>query len=282
MKGFIVMQLFSDITKGKGFLYHISGLSKLIGFLFLTFAAMFSYDVRFILFLLAFSIVLIAMNRIPLKPLKLVFIYVSVFLILNTFLTYLFEPEYGVTIYGTRNEIAILFGRYTLTQEQLLYQATKFLKYLSVIPLGVLFLYTTDPSEFASSLNGIGVPYKVSYSLALTLRYFPDLQEDYSIISKAQQARGLELSKKTSVWKRLRFAIYTIIPLIFSTLDRIDSISNAMDLRRFGQHKTRNWYSKQRLASADYLAIGVSFTVFLTSILISILINQSRFFNPFI
>jgi energy-coupling factor transport system permease protein len=55
-----------------------------------------------------------------------------------------------------------------------------------------------------------------------------------------------------------------------------------MDLRRFGQHKTRNWYSKQRLASADYLAIGVSFTVFLTSILISILINQSRFFNPFI
>ena len=68
------MQLFSDVTKGKGFLYHISGLSKLIGFLFLTFAAMFSYDIRFIVFLLIFSTGLIVMNRIPLKPLKLVFI----------------------------------------------------------------------------------------------------------------------------------------------------------------------------------------------------------------
>jgi energy-coupling factor transport system permease protein len=282
MKGGNGLQLFSGVTKGKGFLCHISGLSKLIGFLFLTFAAMFSYDIRFILFMLVFSSGLIFLNRIPLKPLKLVFIYVSVFLVLNTFLTYLFEPEYGVTIYGTRNELTVLFGRYTITQEQLLYQVTKLLKYLSVIPLGILFLYTTDPSEFASSLSGIGVPYKVSYSLALTLRYFPDLQEDYTIISKAQQARGLELSKKTSLWNRLHFAIYTIIPLIFSTLDRIDSISNAMDLRRFGQYKTRNWYSKQGLTTIDYLAIGVSAIVFVSSILISILINQSRFFNPFL
>ena len=38
---------------------------------------------------------------------------------------------------------------------------------------------TTHPSQFASSLNQIGVPYKIAYSVSLTLRYIPDLQEEF-------------------------------------------------------------------------------------------------------
>jgi len=44
-----------------------------------------------------------------------------------------------------------------LTQEQLLYQVTLAFKYLSVVPLGIIFLLTTNPSEFASSVSGVGV-----------------------------------------------------------------------------------------------------------------------------
>ena len=65
-----------------------------------------------------------------------------------------------------------------------------------MIPLGLIFIFTTNPSEFASSLNHIGVPYKVCTTLSLTLRYFPDIIRDYTNISLAQQARGIELSKK--------------------------------------------------------------------------------------
>ena len=50
---------------------------------------------------------------------------------------------------------------------------------LSVIPLGIIFLLTTNPSEFASSLNGVGVHYKAAYAFSLTLRYFPDVQRVY-------------------------------------------------------------------------------------------------------
>jgi len=269
-------------TPSNGYLYKMTGLSKLIAFLFLTFAAMLSYDTRFIIGLLLFSIILIVTTKIPLKPLRLVLIYVLIFLILNAVLTYVFEPEYGVSIYGTRNELATLFGRYTITQEQLFFQVTKFLKYLSVIPLGILFLYTTNPSELASSLHGIGVPYKIAFSLSLTLRYFPDLQEEYVTISKAQQARGLELSKKTSVLNRIKFGLITIIPLIFSTLERIDTIANGMDLRGFGKRKERTWYAKQPMQQGDYITIAVSVVIFLISIGLTIFINQSRFYNPFI
>ena len=46
---------------------------------------------------------------------------------------------------------------------------------------------------FAASLNSIGISYKVGYSVAIALRYIPDIQRDYHSISQAQQARGVEL-----------------------------------------------------------------------------------------
>jgi len=151
-----------------------------------------------------------------------------------------------------------------------------------VVPFGIIFLLTTDPSEFAASLNGVGIPYKVAYAVSLTLRYFPDIQRDYQNISQAQQARGLELSRKAKFMSRFKNSLLIIVPLIFSTLERIEYISNAMDLRGFGKLKTRTWYSKRKMTNSDYIAILVSLFVFTVSVLISVFINKSRFFNPFI
>ena len=42
-----------------------------------------------------------------------------VFLVLNNLLIYLFTPEHGVSIYGSRTVLLEGIGRYTLTAEQL-------------------------------------------------------------------------------------------------------------------------------------------------------------------
>jgi energy-coupling factor transport system permease protein len=158
------------------YIHRLSGLTKLICFLFLTFAAMFSFDVRVILFIMLFSALLMAVSRIQFRQIRVMVYYVLVFLLINAILTFFFAPEYGVTIYGTRHVLVTLFGRYNLTSEQLFYQITQVLKYASVIPLGIIFILTTNPSEFASSMSGVGVNYKFSFAVALTLRYFPDIQ----------------------------------------------------------------------------------------------------------
>ncbi len=263
-------------------IHRLSGLTKLIGFLFLTFAVMFSYDIRVILAVMVFSLFVLRISKIKLSQIKLMLIYVIVFLITNTIITYLFSPEEGVGIYGTRNEIYHIVGRYSLTQEQLLYQTTKFFKYASVIPLGIIFLLTTNPSEFASALNRVGVNYKAAYAVSLTLRYFPDIQREYRDISLAQQARGMELSRKAKVKDRFKNALLIIVPLIFSTLDRIEMISNAMDLRGFGKYKTRSWYNSRNLSKNDFIAIILTGLIFVATVLVSIFINHSRFYNPFI
>jgi energy-coupling factor transport system permease protein len=264
------------------FIHRLSGLTKLACFLFLTFAVMFSYDLRVILVILCLSIWLMVVSRIRFSQIRTMVWYVTGFLIINAILTYFFAPEYGVSIYKTRHLLATLFGKYTLTSEQLFYQVTQVMKYASVIPLGMIFILTTNPSEFASSLSGVGVSYKISFAVSLTLRYFPDIQRAYTDISQAQQARGMEMSAKANPWQRFKSALLIIIPLIFTTLERIDLITNAMDLRGFGKHKQRTWYIRKRMNHEDWIALSISAVIFLSTLAVTTFINHSRFYNPFI
>jgi energy-coupling factor transport system permease protein len=264
------------------FIHHLSGLTKLICFLFLTFAVMYSYDIRVILAITAFSVFLLWKSKIKFRQIRTMVLYVFIFILTNTIVSFFFSPEMGVEIYGTRHNIAKLYAGLYLTQEQVFYIITKMVKYASVVPLGMIFLLTTNPSEFASSLNRIGTPYKASYAVALTLRYFPDIQRDYRDISQAQQARGLDLSRKAKFVNRMKNSLLIVIPLIFSSLDRIELISNAMDLRGFGKSKSRTWYTAQKFNRQDILALTVSALIFIGSICVSVFINHSRFYNPFI
>jgi energy-coupling factor transport system permease protein len=264
------------------FVHRLSGLSKLVCFLLLTSAIMLTYDIRIILAIMVFSFVMMQVAKIRYSQIRLMLIYVMAFLVVNFFLTYLFEPEYGVAIYGTKHVLFSFGGHYTVTQEQLFYQFTKLFKYLSVIPLGIIFVLTTNPSEFASSLNGVGVSYKICTALSLTLRYFPDVADDYNTIALAQQARGVEMSSKAKMMDRLKRSASILIPLIMTTMDRIELISNAMDLRGYGKHRKRTWYARKPLRTADYISMAVCLAVLVFTLYVRFFINHSIYYNPFI
>ncbi len=263
-------------------IHNLSGVIKFICFLLLTFAVMYSYDIRVILGMLVFSLIILRISKIKFSQIKMMLIYVLIFILINAIFTFLFEPEHGVTLYGTRHPIAKLWGDVELTQEQLLYQITLSFKYLSVVPLGIIFLLTTNPSEFASSVSGVGVHYKASFAISLTLRYFPDILRVYNDISQAQQARGLEMSGKAKMKERVKNSLMIIIPLIFSTLERIEVVTNAMDLRGFGKLKRRTWYTKTRVTRRDYSALAISLVLAAVTAAVSVFVNHSRFYNPFI
>lgn len=264
------------------FVHRLSGVTKLICFLLLTGAVMFTYDIRVILIVFVFSVIMSAVAKISFKKVKPMLIYVFIFLLLNFILTFVFAPTYGVELYGTKHELFRLSERYTMTAEQLFYQCTKIMKYLSAIPLGFIFFLTTNPSEFASSMNGIRVPYKACTSLSLTLRYFPDIQRDYNDVSTAQQARGLDNSKKAKMKDRVVNTTKIILPLIFTTLDRVELITNAMELRGYGKNKKRTWYSYRALNREDYISIAVSALFLLFSVYMRFFVVGSMFYNPFI
>lgn len=271
-----------DYVERHNVVYDLSGLTKLLSFLFLTAAVMFSYDIRAIAFIMVLSLVFLKMSQIQFRQIKLMLIYVLIFLLMNFVLTFVFSPTYGTQIYGTEHVLFRIFGRYVVTSEQMLYQVTKTLKYASVVPLGIIFFLSTNPSELAASINRVGVSYKAAFAFSLTLRYFPDLIRDYQDISAAQQCRGLDLSKKEKLGKRIKNILNITIPLVFSTLERIEIISNTMDLRGFGKENKRTWYAAKPMKRNDYVALAISIVLLLCSIALNAFVNHGMFWNPFV
>lgn len=271
-----------DHTENDNIIYNLSGSAKLICFMLLTFGVMYSFDPRVVGVILVFSCAILKLSGIKLSQIRVMIYYVIVFILMNFILTFLFAPYYGVELYGTRTELFAISSRYIVTSEQMFYQFTKFLKYVAVIPLGMIFLFTTNPSEFAASLNRARLPYKGTYAVSLTLRYFPDMIRNYTEISQAQQSRGLDMGKKTKVMENIKNLMNICLPLIFSTLDKIELISNAMDLRGFGKNKKRTWYSSKRIGKGDVLAVLICLVQFIGVFAVAILLNAGRFYNPFL
>ena len=261
-------------------IHRLTGATKLVCLLLWSFAAMSTYDTRLLVAMPVMSVVLFSLSRIRLRDVSFMLGFTAVFMVLNNVLVFLFSPQHGVELYGTRHVLFSLGGNYVVTKEQLFYHLNLFLKYLASIPIVLLFVCTTQPSEFAASLNRIGVKYSIAYSVALALRYIPDIQREYHDISQAQQARGIEMSRKQNLVKRLKSASAILIPLILSSMDRIEVISNAMQLRGFGKKKKRTWYMARPFTVYDVLAMAFC-GILLAAALWLNWRNGGRFWNPF-
>lgn len=264
---------------GTGFIHSLSAVSKLLFFLIVSILAMITYDTRLILFIAVFSLALFKMSGIRYKEISLVLILTIIFAAMNALMVHLFAPRYGVELYGAGTPLLSGLGVYSLTSQQAFYLVNLLLKYFCTVPLAIIFLMTTHPSQFASSLNQIEVSYKVAYAVSLTMRYIPDIQEEFYTIRMSQEARGLELSRKGKLMDRIKGNLSLVIPLIFSSLERIDTISTAMELRRFGKNKKRTWYTQQPLQRIDYAVLLFILALVVVTIYL-FFVNQGRFYNP--
>lgn len=262
-------------------IHQLSGVSKLIFFLLWCFTSMLTYDTRILVFMVIFSLVIFKISKTQWKQVGAVFKMIMLFLILNVTAIFLFSPDQGTTIYGTRTVLFHIAGRYDVTKEQLFYELNVIIKYFTVIPAVFMFLVTTNPSEFAASMNKVGISYNIGYAISIALRYIPDVQDEFTRIKHAQEARGIEMSGKASFLSRIKNTAAIIFPLIFSSMDRIDTVSNAMELRGYGKHKKRTWYMERKLKRNDYLTIAFTLIFMIVALTITFA-DGSRFYNPFV
>ena len=68
---------------------------------------------------------------------------------------------------------------------------------------------------------------------------------------------------------------------MLSTLQRIEVISNAMELRGFGKKEKRTWIMARPFAARDYGALAFALAALGISIAFMV-INGGRYFNPFV
>jgi energy-coupling factor transport system permease protein len=259
----------------------LCGLTKLLFFLCWSITSMMTYDTRVLAVMLVLSLVIFKVSKTRWNQVGTVFKFILFFLTINVIAIFLFAPDQGTKIYGTEHILLPIAGKYVVTAEQLFYELNIILKYFVIVPSVFIFIVTTNPSEFAASLNRVGVSYNIGYAVAIALRYIPDVQDDFHKIKNAQEARGIEMSEKASLIDRIKRTASIIFPLIFTSMGRVDTISNAMELRGFGKHKKRTWYMGRKLKRNDYIVITAVILFMVTALSITFA-DGNRFYNPFV
>lgn len=249
-------------VEGNSFFHRANPSIKLIMFILWVIAVFMFLDLRISICLLLLGFVLLQFADIPYKISRNLFVTISIFNLINAVFILLIAPDYGVTLSGNHQILYTIagFNIYTTT---LWYILVISLKYLSLLPLTIIFIFTTHPSKFAASLNQLMVPYKLAYIISIIFRYFPDIHQEFKTIANAGAARGFSIAKdEKSLFRRARNLFSITIPLINQAMLRIDKVSNAMDLRRFGYKWKRTWYNRASFSFADLCLLVVSIVIF--------------------
>jgi energy-coupling factor transport system permease protein len=261
-------------------LHRLSGVTKFLLFIYWISLALLTFDYRIIASMLIIGIILLTLTRVPFRVYRPFAFFMLFVVIFNAAWIFIFSPNQGEIYIGGRTVLFVITERYTVTQETLWYLLTVASKYLTIFPMALVFILTTHPTEFAASLSRLKVPYKIAYAVSLALRYLPEVSRDFVNIMHAQQARGVDLSKKASLPRRFKNVTAILIPLILSSLDKTDTISNAMELRGFGRMKNRTWYNRKPLGTGDYITF-ILMVGFLALYLYLRMNQEGMFWYPF-
>lgn len=261
--------------EGESYFHRMDGAVKLILFIIWMILTFLFFDFRILLFLFLIGCTLLGIAKIPTRSILLIFSVIFTFSILNSIMILLITPTHGSELTGTYTPL-LHIGYATITIETLFYAMTLSLKYFTLLPFTLIFIYTTHPSQFASSLNKIGLHYKIAYAVNIALRYIPNIQTEYELIKHAQEARGIPFHKgEATLFQRIKNRVTIFWPLVINSLDRIDTVSNAMDLRGFGKKEKRTWCYRTEMQSLDYMTILIGICVLIIAIYLKVTIFHS-------
>jgi energy-coupling factor transport system permease protein len=246
-------QLLINLVPGHTFLHKLTGTTKVRTFLILLVFIIMSFDLRLLLPLFIISLIGLISLQPKWKTLKYFFLIAFVMNAFNIFLFWLVDPAIGSNMCGGGQTVLLQFSksRY-LSLETLWYLSIRFFKMMTSLVVSMTFILSITPSELASGLYSVKVPYKLCTIFSMAFRYIPDIGRDFQNIKISMQVRGVELdSKKASIGTRLKHHVLILVPLIITSFDRIGNISNAMDLRGFGKGKKRTYYCEREVQRAD-------------------------------
>ncbi|WOO89536.1 energy-coupling factor transporter transmembrane component T [Mollicutes bacterium LVI A0078] len=265
---------------GDSFFHKLDASIKLLSVIVWTIFIFKFQDIRVFALFLIVGLIMLYISKVPAKLLKAPFIFIVLFTIFNSIFLLVITPQYGSELTGTYTYV-IQTDHYAMTYETVFYMLTLSMKYLALLPITLLFVFTTHPTQFASSLNRIGVNYKIAYSVNLSLRYIPTVVDEMWTIKNALMIKGINIDDETNKIKKLKLYLNLLIPLMKNSIEKIDTISNAMDLRSFGYGKKRTWYRFEKFQTRDYAALA-TLVILMVLFLLFFAFEPRVFYYPFI
>lgn len=111
---------------------------------------------------------------------------------------------------------------------------------------------TTKIGEFMSCMQMMHVPDGIAVSLAVVMRFFPTIKEEYSSINDAMRMRGVMLGGGNV----LKMVEFRMIPLLFSCVNIGEELSAAAITRGLGGEVKRSSVVELKLGTSDYFLMA--------------------------
>ncbi len=110
---------------------------------------------------------------------------------------------------------------------------------------------TTKIDEFMSAMQRMHMPDGIAISLAVVMRFFPTIKEEYASISDAMRMRGIALGGGSAA----KMVEYRMIPLLFSCVTIGDELSAAAITRGLGGKVKRTSIEELKLGALDWVLL---------------------------
>jgi energy-coupling factor transport system permease protein len=251
-------------TRAKSIFSKLNSATNLLFYFLASFSALITSNLLLGIFLLASSVAVVSIARVPLSFARLFVSLAAWFaLVLGLIISFL-GTNGGHVVYffaAPGFDLKVTYGN-------LIVASSLFIKILSLGLFTCFYVYVSEPKTIVSALRSLKAPYQASLSIALVFRSLAIFATDYTIITEAQKSRGLDVSKG-NLLKRIKKLVNIVIPLVFLSLKRADDLTNALETRGYDASKKRTEYYNFPFKTLDYLIIGISLLLLAVTVLVS-------------
>lgn len=169
---------------------------------------------------------------------------------------------------------------FSLTYERLWFGLCQVLRIGSISAIFLIIPFTMNPRLYGVTFRKMGLPDNFAYSMELAFRYVPTLARDFSTTIDAQRARGYEIERvDKNIFKQIIRVAPLIVPITMNSILAGEDVTNAMDLRCFGQ-APRTWLNELKYGKLDYFILGFSALMLAGSFVLSVFFKVGGFWVP--
>lgn len=157
------------------------------------------------------------------------------------------------------------FGSYSL--EGAYYGLTFGFRVAAVALIALLYVSTTHPTEVVRGLVNLGIPYSFGFMILMSLQLIPISNREAKTIISAQRARGLV---ERTLWDRIKGLLPLFVPLVVSSLERMETMAMALEARAFGSKPKPTPLYEVNFSTKDIVLICLAFALLLLGIVVRI------------
>lgn len=238
-----------EYAQGNTIIHKLNPLTKMLLALFICLSSFASRYILVAVGIIIFNIIIAYMAQIPKKALSLLSTLLKIGIVL--FLLQIFFIRTG-------NKIVSLPLNLFITDRGLEFSILLVLRLVGATMPLVLMLTVTKMSDLTNvCVQKLHIPYKYTFAFITALRFIPIFEHEMNGIMEAQTARGVEFDTRNPI-KKLKLVLPLCVPLLISSVKRIEGSAISAELRGFNIRKKNSGYKKYNFNFIDYCTMVVA------------------------